>query len=95
VVVARVVVPVILALPDTVRAVVDAFPRDDDAEMRLVNVPVVNEGEAESDMVEVPEKMMLDPAFKYAIGELKKLFQRVDDAESGIAYPACVPAVKV
>ena len=64
VVVARFVVPL------TVSAVADALPKEDVPEMRVENVPVVNVGLGASEMVEVPVNTMLDPALKYAIGEL-------------------------
>jgi hypothetical protein len=74
VVVARFVVPL------TVNAVADALPSDDVPAMSVENVPVVlnklvlvalvNDGLGVIPIVEVPLNTMLDPAVKYATGEL-------------------------
>ena len=56
--------------PVTARDVAVALPRVEVPEMRVENVPVVNEGLGVIAIVEVPERRMLDPALKYAIGEL-------------------------
>lgn len=57
-------------LPETVKLVVEAFPRVEVPEIRVENVPVVNVGLSVVAIVEVPEKMIFAPALKYAIGEL-------------------------
>jgi hypothetical protein len=63
-------VPPMLVLPLTVRAVADALPKVEVPEMSVENVPVVNDGLGVIAIVLVPEKRMLDPAFRNAIGEL-------------------------
>jgi hypothetical protein len=50
--------------PDTVRAVADALPKVEVPEMRVENVPVVNDGLGDIPIVLVPEKMILAPADK-------------------------------
>jgi hypothetical protein len=53
-----------------VRAVADALPRDEVPEVRVENVPVVNEGLAVILIVLVPEKMTLAPAVRNDTGVL-------------------------
>ena len=50
----------------------------------LVVVIEVTIGLGLSEIVDVEEKRMLAPAVRYDTGELKKLFQLVEDAVSGI-----------
>ena len=47
------------------------------------NAPLVNDGLGVIPIVEVPEKTMFEPGFKYVTGEVKNVSQFVVDAESG------------
>jgi hypothetical protein len=82
-------------VPDTARDDADAVPRDEVPAVSVEKIPVVKVGLRETAMVLVPEKMMLDPATRFATGLLKKESQAVVDAVRGREYPACVPRVKV
>ena len=69
------VIPVVEAFPstvcpDTVSAVAEALPSVDVPAMSVEKVPVVNDGEATTPMVLVPERRMFVPAIKLAIGLL-------------------------
>jgi hypothetical protein len=51
-------------LPETVRAVADAFPSVEVPEVSVEKIPVVNVGLGVTPIVEVEEKTMLEPAMK-------------------------------
>jgi hypothetical protein len=56
--------------PETVSEVAEALPKDEVPEVSVENTPVVNDGLADTEMVLVPENMMLAPATRLAIGLL-------------------------
>jgi hypothetical protein len=70
VVVASAEVPVAYRLPVD-RAVEDARPSEEVPDIKVENVPVVNTGLVVTEIVEVLDNTMFDPAVKYVFGLLK------------------------
>jgi hypothetical protein len=88
--VARVVCPVTVRVEAVVVANVEVpkTVRVPPTEVFPAVVRDVTERLGERAIVEVLERTILAPAVKNDEGEVKKLFQLVEDAMSGIAYPA-------
>ena len=89
VVVASAEVPVAYRLP-VVNAVAEAIPKDDVPDIKVENVPVVNTGLVVTEIVEVLDNTMFDPAVKCVFGLLKNDDHCVVEEVSGTEYPDCV-----
>ena len=89
VVLERFAVPVVYRSP-VVKAVADAIPSEEVPDINVENVPKVKVGLSTTAIVEVPESNILDPAFRYVIGLLKKEVHCEVEDVSGIEYPSCV-----
>ncbi len=89
IVLARFEVPVAYRLPVD-RAVEDARPSEEVPDIKVENVPVVNTGLVVTEIVEVLDNTMFDPAVKCVFGLLKNDDHCVVEEVSGTEYPDCV-----